>query len=173
MPLQGVELTIVIILFAVVAAIGFGAGRWRKTADFTLDDWALAGRGFRSWISWFVVGGDLYTRWLHRGALIAGWLAGMVACVWTFYLTPNPDLHELHWGGTAFSLSHLGLNTDVGIYIGFIGVVVNLVVCYAGRVLLKVVHARDGGDQTVAGDYFTDVPDGVQAEPVVTAGGVA
>ena len=115
----------------------------------------------------------LYTRWLHRGALIAGWLAGMVACVWTFYLTPNPALQEVHWGGTAFSLSHLGLNTDVSIYIGFIGVVVNLAVCYAGTVLLKAVRAKDGGDQTVAGDYFTDVADEVQAEPVVTAGGLA
>ena len=65
MPLQGLELTIVIILFALVAAIGFGAGRWRKTSETTLDDWALAGRGFRSWISWFVVGGDLYTAYTY------------------------------------------------------------------------------------------------------------
>jgi solute:Na+ symporter, SSS family len=116
----------------------------------------------------------LYTRWLHRGALIAGWLAGMVASVWTFYVTPNPVEHELHWGGTAFALSHLGLNTDVGIYIGFVGVVVNLVVVVVGTVLLKAVHAKDGVDQTAAADYFTDVPDDeVQAEPVVTAGGLA
>ncbi len=65
MPLQGLELTIVIILFAVVAAIGFVAGRWRKSSETTLDDWALAGRGFRSWISWFVVGGDLYTAYTY------------------------------------------------------------------------------------------------------------
>jgi SSS family solute:Na+ symporter len=115
----------------------------------------------------------LYTRWLHRGALIAGWAAGMTACVWTFYLTPNPALKQPHWGGTAFALSHLGLNTDVGIYIGFIGVVVNLVVTVAGTVLLKAVRARDGVDQTAAADYFTDVSDGVPAEPVVTAGGLA
>ncbi len=115
----------------------------------------------------------LYTRWLHRRALIAGWAAGMTACVWTFYLTPNPDLKEPHWGGTAFALSHLGRSTDVGIYIGFIGVVVNLVVCVAATVLLKAVRARDGVDQTAAADYFTDVADGVPAEPVVTAGGLA
>jgi SSS family solute:Na+ symporter len=115
----------------------------------------------------------LYTRWLHRSALIAGWLAGMVASVWTFYLTPNPVEHELHWGGTAFALSHLGLNTDVGIYIGFVGVVVNLVVCVAGTVLLKALRAQDGVDQTAAADYFTDVPEQPQAEPVVTAGGLA
>ena len=52
----------------------------------------------------------LYTRWLHRGALIAGWAAGLIASVWTFYLTPNAALKEPHWGGTAFALSHLGLH---------------------------------------------------------------
>ena len=77
-------------------------------------------------------------------------------------------------GGTAFALSHLGLNTDVGLYIGFVGVVVNLGVVLVGTVLLKAVHAKDGVDQTAAADYFTDVPDDeVQAEPVVTAGGLA
>ncbi len=97
----------------------------------------------------------------------------MVASVWTFYLTPNPVEHELHWGGTAFALSHLGLNTDVGIYIGFVGVVVNLVVCVAGTALLKALRAKDGVDQTAAADYFTDVPEQPQAEPAVTAGGLA
>ena len=50
---------------------------------------------------------------------------------------------------------------------------VNLVVCVAGTVLLKALRVRDGGDQTVAADYFTDVPEQPQAEPVVTAGGLA
>ncbi len=65
MPLQGTELAIVIVLFALVSAIGFGASRWRKSSELSLDDWALAGRGFRSWISWFVVGGDLYTAYTY------------------------------------------------------------------------------------------------------------
>ena len=112
----------------------------------------------------------LYTRWLHRGALLAGWAAGMAASIWTFYLTPNVPLKEAHWGGTAFALSHLGINTDVAIYIGFVGVVINLVVAVAGTALLRALGTRDGADQTAAADYFTDVADTPEAQPAVTAG---
>ncbi len=59
MPLQGTELAIVIVLFAAVSVLGFMASRWHKATSVSLDEWALAGRGFRSWVSWFVVGGDL------------------------------------------------------------------------------------------------------------------
>ncbi|MEY9835007.1 monocarboxylate uptake permease MctP [Streptacidiphilus sp. EB103A] len=108
----------------------------------------------------------LYTSWLHRGALIAGWLAGITTSVWTFYLTPNVALKQPHWGGTAFALSHLGLHTPILLYIGFIGVVVNLVVAFAGTALLKAFKVRDGIDRTAPPDYFTDVPD--QRQPVVS-----
>ena len=42
--------------------LGFVASRWRraKTLD-DLDEWGLGGRNFGSWITWFLVGGDLYT----------------------------------------------------------------------------------------------------------------
>ncbi|HEX3958044.1 MAG TPA: sodium:solute symporter, partial [Trebonia sp.] len=56
------ELVIVIALFAVVAGLGFSATRWRRAADLeSLNEWGLAGRKFGSWISWFLLGGDLYT----------------------------------------------------------------------------------------------------------------
>ncbi|HEY3869515.1 MAG TPA: sodium:solute symporter [Actinocrinis sp.] len=101
----------------------------------------------------------LYTAWLHRGALIAGWVAGIATSIWTFYLTPNTALKQPHWGGTAFALSHLGMHTEVQLYIGFIGVVVNLVVAFAGTALLKLLKVRGGTDQTAPPDYFTDVAD--------------
>ena len=87
-------------------------------------------------------------------------------------LLPDPQhrTKEPHWGGTAFALSHLGLNTDVAIYIGFVGVVVNLVVAIAGTALLRALRTRDGSDQTAAADYFTDVADTPAAQPPVTAG---
>ena len=112
----------------------------------------------------------LYTRWLHRGALIAGWAAGLVASIWTFYLTPNVALKQPHWGGTAFSLSHLGLHTEVGIYIGFVGVVINLVVTFVGTAVLRALNFSAGADQTAASDYFTDDPDPAVAEPALEAG---
>ena len=59
---NGTTLTIVIVLFAVVTLIGFAAVRWRRAEDMLrLDEWGLGGRGFGTFISWFLIGGDLYT----------------------------------------------------------------------------------------------------------------
>ncbi|MGH3212521.1 MAG: monocarboxylate uptake permease MctP [Trebonia sp.] len=54
--------TIVVVLFVVVTGVGFGAARWRRTGDMMhLDEWGLGGRGFGTFITWFLLGGDLYT----------------------------------------------------------------------------------------------------------------
>ena len=59
---NGVELTIFVILFLVVSAMGFFAARWRRADDLEhLDEWGLGGRNFGAWITWFLLGGDLYT----------------------------------------------------------------------------------------------------------------
>jgi SSS family solute:Na+ symporter len=65
MHLQAGELVIVVVLFALVSGLGFMASRWRRASHDSLEEWALAGRGFRSWTSWFVVGGDLYTAYTY------------------------------------------------------------------------------------------------------------
>src|SRR4051794_41524729 len=56
------QLVIFTVLFALVSGLGFVASRWRraKTLDH-LDEWGLGGRNFGSWISWFLIGGGLYT----------------------------------------------------------------------------------------------------------------
>jgi solute:Na+ symporter, SSS family len=54
--------TIVIVLFALVTLVGFAAARWRRTEDMLqLNEWGLGGRNFGTFISWFLMGGDLYT----------------------------------------------------------------------------------------------------------------
>src|SRR4051812_29759668 len=59
---KGVELAIFIFLFGVVTILGFVASRWRRGQSLEhLDEWGLGGRNFGSWISWFLIGGDLYT----------------------------------------------------------------------------------------------------------------
>jgi len=59
---KGVELAIFIFLFGVVTILGFVASRWRRGETLEhLDEWGLGGRNFGSWISWFLIGGDLYT----------------------------------------------------------------------------------------------------------------
>jgi SSS family solute:Na+ symporter len=56
------ELVIFTTLFAVVAGLGFVAARWRRPSTMDhLDEWGLGGRSFGAWITWFLIGGDLYT----------------------------------------------------------------------------------------------------------------
>ncbi len=47
--------------FALVSVIGFVAGRWRRGDLGDLAEWGLGGRRFGAWVSWFLIGGDLYT----------------------------------------------------------------------------------------------------------------
>ena len=58
---NGVELGIFVGFFALVAILGFLAARWRRGDLNHLDEWGLGGRNFGGWITWFLVGGDLYT----------------------------------------------------------------------------------------------------------------
>jgi SSS family solute:Na+ symporter len=54
--------TIVVVLFVIVTGVGFGAARWRRSGSMMhLDEWGLGGRGFGTFITWFLLGGDLYT----------------------------------------------------------------------------------------------------------------
>ena len=54
--------TIVVVLFLVVTGAGFAAARWRRPQNMlNLDEWGLGGRGFGVFITWFLLGGDLYT----------------------------------------------------------------------------------------------------------------
>jgi SSS family solute:Na+ symporter len=56
------ELIIFTLLFALVTVMGFVASRWQRGATLEhLDEWGLGGRKFGSWVSWFLIGGDLYT----------------------------------------------------------------------------------------------------------------
>ncbi len=57
-----VVFTIVLVLFVVVTVVGFLAARWRRPPVMAqLNEWGLAGRGFGTFITWFLLGGDLYT----------------------------------------------------------------------------------------------------------------
>ncbi len=49
------------LLFAFVTVLGFVAARWRRAKLDHLDEWGLGGRRFGTVITWFLLGGDLYT----------------------------------------------------------------------------------------------------------------
>ncbi|HEY3572314.1 MAG TPA: sodium:solute symporter [Arthrobacter sp.] len=78
-----VALIIVVLLFVVVAIMGFLAARWRRTAEseglHSLDEWGLGGRGFGTWITWFLLGGDLYTAYTFVAVPAAMWATGAVS----------------------------------------------------------------------------------------------
>ena len=54
-------LIVFVLLFAFITALGFGAGRWRRGDLSQLHEWGLGGRRFGTWVTWFLLGGDLYT----------------------------------------------------------------------------------------------------------------
>ncbi|GAB6900544.1 monocarboxylate uptake permease MctP [Kineosporia succinea] len=57
-----VEIVVFVLLFTLVSVMGFVAARWRRADSLDhLDEWGLGGRNFGAWITWFLLGGDLYT----------------------------------------------------------------------------------------------------------------
>jgi SSS family solute:Na+ symporter len=58
---NAVTLTVFLGLFALVTGLGFVASRWRAGDLTQLDEWGLGGRRFGTWVTWFLLGGDLYT----------------------------------------------------------------------------------------------------------------
>ena len=56
-----VALTIFLGLFVLVTVVGFFAARWRRADLNHLNEWGLGGRSFGTIVTWFLLGGDLYT----------------------------------------------------------------------------------------------------------------
>jgi SSS family solute:Na+ symporter len=52
---------ILVVLVLGVTVLGFVASRWGSANLKGLDEWALGGRAFGTVVSWFLLGGDLYT----------------------------------------------------------------------------------------------------------------
>lgn len=50
-----------VVLFGATLVLGFFGSRWRAASMKSLSQWSLAGRNLGAVVSWFLVGGDLYT----------------------------------------------------------------------------------------------------------------
>ncbi len=62
--MSGINVTATVVFvafFALVTVMGFWAARWKAGDLGKLDEWGLGGRQFGPWITWFLLGGDLYT----------------------------------------------------------------------------------------------------------------
>jgi len=90
---NGVALGVLIALFLLVTVLGFMATRFRRAADLnTLDEWGLGGRKFGTWVTWFLLGGDLYTAYtfvaVPAAMFATGAVAGFFAVPYTIILYP-------------------------------------------------------------------------------------
>jgi len=89
--LDPVALTVFIAFFGLVTVLGFFAARWRRGDLSQLDEWGLGGRRFGTIVSWFLIGGDLYTAYtlIAVPALVYGvGAAGFFAVPYTILAYP-------------------------------------------------------------------------------------
>ena len=89
---NGVALTVLIVLFLLVTVLGFMATRFKRGERMdTLDEWGLGGRRFGTWITWFLLGGDLYTAYTFIAVpalMYAAGAAGFFAMPYTVLTYP-------------------------------------------------------------------------------------
>jgi SSS family solute:Na+ symporter len=102
----------------------------------------------------------LYTRWLHRWALAAGWLVGMVWGTWMVGTTG--------FKSTTYPL-HLGALTVPG-YAALYSLIANFVVAIVLTVILNLIKVPGGADATIPADYLDEGTD-VAVAPGAHAGG--
>ncbi len=90
--IDGVALAVFVFFFLAVTVMGFLAARWRKAEQSAnLDEWGLGGRSFGTWVTWFLLGGDLYTAYTFvavPAAIYAAGAAGFFAVPYTILVYP-------------------------------------------------------------------------------------
>ncbi|MEU6171217.1 monocarboxylate uptake permease MctP [Streptantibioticus parmotrematis] len=89
---NGVTLAVFLVFFLLVTVLGFLAARWRRAANAQhLDEWGLGGRSFGTWVTWFLLGGDLYTAYTFvavPAAVYAAGASGFFAVPYTVLVYP-------------------------------------------------------------------------------------
>jgi len=91
MSANPVAIAVFLILFVMVACLGFVATRWRKADLHSVHEWGLGGRSFGTVITWFLLGGDLYTAYTFiavPAAMFATGAVGFFAVPYTILIYP-------------------------------------------------------------------------------------
>jgi solute:Na+ symporter, SSS family len=86
-----IALSVFIFFFLLVTVVGFVAARWRRGNLTTIEEWGLAGRRFGTVITWFLLGGDLYTAYTFvavPGLVFAAGAVGFFAVPYTVLIYP-------------------------------------------------------------------------------------
>ncbi len=79
MELNWTALTVFILLFGFITWLGFASARWRRGDLEQLHEWGLGGRRFGTLITWFLLGGDIYTAYTFIAVPALAFGAGAVA----------------------------------------------------------------------------------------------
>jgi solute:Na+ symporter, SSS family len=74
-----IALIVFVVLFVFITWLGFAAAHWRKGDLDLLHEWGLGGRRFGTVITWFLVGGDLYTAYTFVAVPALAFGAGAIA----------------------------------------------------------------------------------------------
>jgi SSS family solute:Na+ symporter len=74
-----IALSIFVLLFGFITWLGFAAARWRQGDLDLLHEWGLGGRRFGTVVTWFLLGGDLYTAYTFIAVPALAFGAGAVA----------------------------------------------------------------------------------------------
>ena len=89
--LNWTAIIVFVLLFVLVTYLGFAAARWRQGDLNHLHEWGLGGRRFGTIVTWFLLGGDLYTAYTFVAvpALVYGAGAvGFFAVPYTILIYP-------------------------------------------------------------------------------------
>jgi solute:Na+ symporter, SSS family len=79
MDLNWTALTVFILLFGFITWLGFAAAHWRRGDLELLHEWGLGGRRFGTLITWFLLGGDIYTAYTFIAVPALAFGAGALA----------------------------------------------------------------------------------------------
>src|SRR5579885_2999713 len=72
-------IAVFIFFFLLVTVLGFIAARWRRGDLNLLHEWGLGGRSFGTVVTWFLLGGDLYTAYTFVAVPAAMYATGAVS----------------------------------------------------------------------------------------------
>ena len=85
-------IVIFVFFFLLVTVLGFAAARWRSGDLNLLHEWGLAGRRFGTIVTWFLLGGDLYTAYtfiaVPGSMYLVGAVSGFFAVPYTVLIYP-------------------------------------------------------------------------------------
>ncbi|SNT62281.1 solute:Na+ symporter, SSS family [Asanoa hainanensis] len=149
--------TVFLTLLGAMLLLGFAAARWRRPDDIhSLEEWGVGGRAFGNWVSWFLLGGTMYSAYtfvavpaLTYGVGAVGFFAVPFAIITTplaFVFTARiwsvAHRHGLLTPGE-FARARFG-STSLGALVALTGIVATMPYVAVQLLALKAVFSTVG-----------------------------